>query len=87
MHLVVNPHLNRVCTVSYTHLLEYKAQQMASDALQQGKTYTWEFMLHPNEVADLGMVCGGDVEVYFQYLSWQAPETAALLEHCLLYTS
>lgn len=63
--------------------LEYKAQQMASDALQQGKTYTWEFMLHPNEVADLGMVCGGDVEVYFQYLSWQAPETAALLEQIL----
>lgn len=63
--------------------LEYQAQQMAQKALEQGKTYTWEFKLHPNEVADLGMVCGGDVEVYFQYLSSSAPETAVLLEQIL----
>ncbi len=63
--------------------LEYKAQQMAQDALQQHKSYTWEFKLHPNQVADLGMVCGGDVEVYFQYLNSAAAQTADLLEQIL----
>ncbi len=63
--------------------LEYRAQQMAQEALQQKQTYTMEFKLHPNQVADLGMVCGGDVEVYFQYLDCQAAETAALLTQIL----
>ena len=42
--------------------LEYKSQQMAVEALQKKQSYTMEFKLHPNQVADLGMVCGGDVE-------------------------
>ena len=59
--------------------LEYKSQQMAVDALQKKQSYTMEFKLHPNQVADLGMVCGGDVEVYFQYIDASKPETLALL--------
>ena len=63
--------------------LEYKAQQMSVEALQKKQTYTMEFKLHPNQVADLGMVCGGDVEVYFQYIDCEAPETLPLLEQLL----
>lgn len=63
--------------------LEYKSQQMAMEALQTQKTYTMEFKLHPNQVADLGMVCGGDVEVYFQYLDCAASETGILLQEIL----
>ena len=63
--------------------LEYKAQQMARESLQTKQTYTTEFKLHPNQVADLGMVCGGDVEVYFQYLDNRVRETAQLLHQIL----
>lgn len=63
--------------------LEYKSQQMAAEAIKEKRTYTEEFKLHPNQVADLGMVCGGDVEVYFQYLSAEAPETMETIDGIL----
>ena len=59
--------------------LEYKSQQIAVEALQKKQSYTMEFKLHPNQVADLGMVCGGDVEVYFQYIDASKPQTASFL--------
>ena len=63
--------------------LEYRSQQMARESVRNKQTYTTEFKLHPNQVADLGMVCGGDVEVYFQYIDSQDPQTAPLLQQIL----
>lgn len=51
--------------------VEYIAIQQAKEVLSLKKSYTKGFKLKKNETADLGMVCGGDVVVYFQYISWE----------------
>ncbi|MGI6644130.1 MAG: XdhC family protein [Bacillota bacterium] len=55
--------------------VEYRAEQLAIDALRNRQSYVKGFRLTRNEVEDLGMVCGGDVDVHFQYIS-QADEKA-----------
>lgn len=43
----------------------------ALDALQNGTSSLRAFDLSPNQVNDIGMICGGAVTVYFQYFSPQ----------------
>jgi len=47
--------------------VEYKSQQLAKEVIVSKQSYAKGFVLSPNQVADLGMICGGDVTVYFQY--------------------
>lgn len=49
--------------------VEYLAQKHALRVLEEKTSHAKSYKLHPNEVADLGMICGGDVRVYFQYIS------------------
>ncbi len=49
--------------------VEYQSLLLAKEALRTGKTFTKGFELSPNQNADIGMVCGGSVVVYFQYFS------------------
>lgn len=49
--------------------VEYQAILTAQKALKERCSCIKEFSLTRNQVADIGMVCGGDVTVYFQYLS------------------
>lgn len=51
--------------------VEYRAQQLAEEVLKAKSSRLERFVLRKNEVQDLGMVCGGDVTVYFHYLSAQ----------------
>lgn len=44
--------------------VEYRSVQLAVEAMKQKKSYIEGF-----NVADLGMICGGDMEVYFQYIA------------------
>ena len=49
--------------------VELAATRQAAEVLQSGKTLVRGYRLRPDEVADIGMVCGGDVTVYFQRFS------------------
>lgn len=49
--------------------VEYRAALAAQEALKEKSSCIKEFSLTRSQVADIGMVCGGDVTVYFQYLS------------------
>lgn len=49
--------------------VEYRSEQIALEVLQTGQNRVENFQLRPNEVQDLGMVCGGEVQVSFRYLS------------------
>ena len=49
--------------------VEYRSEQIAREALAAGRSRVERFQLRPNEVQDLGMICGGDVEVSFRYLA------------------
>ena len=64
--------------------VELRSTQLALEALKTGSSHTHAFHLSPNEVEDIGMICGGNVTVYFQYLS---PASLPLVEEiCRLLT-
>ena len=48
--------------------LEYQSTKMAQQQLVERKSRLEHFRLSPNQVADLGMICGGDVDVLFLYV-------------------
>ena len=49
--------------------VEHRSIRAAMDALAGQGNRSEHFRLHPNDVADIGMICGGEVEVFFRYLS------------------
>lgn len=51
--------------------VEYQSEVLAQQLLEEKHNHIKTFILAPNDIADLGMICGGNVEVYFQYLSWE----------------
>lgn len=51
--------------------VELLAAQEALEVLKTGKTHLHAFCLAPDQVASIGMICGGDVTVYFQLLTQQ----------------
>lgn len=58
---------------------EHAAQLAAGQVLRQRHSAFHTFKLHNNEAADLGMICGGEIDVYIQYFSAAQAKTAALL--------
>lgn len=60
--------------------VEYEAGRMALDVLKSRRSFTKGFKLVRGQVADLGMICGGDVIVYFQYVSPDNREFLAICE-------
>lgn len=58
--------------------VEFKSEQIAADVLKEKNSLTEHFLLRKNDVLDLGMVCGGDVTVYFHYIPEGDADTLAL---------
>lgn len=48
--------------------VEYESEQVALEVLRTKKSHTEHYLLRKNQVQDLGMICGGEVFVYFHYL-------------------
>ncbi|MBP1745235.1 MAG: hypothetical protein H6Q58_2213 [Firmicutes bacterium] len=63
--------------------VEYKSTHLAVEALEEKKSYIHGFRLRPNDIADLGMICGGDLEVFFQYIKGNS-ENEALFREIIL---
>lgn len=61
--------------------VEHHSEEAAKKVLESKDSHTEHFTLRKNEVQDLGMICGGDVNVYFQYISAMEPQNIALLQH------
>lgn len=60
--------------------VEYRSQQMASQVLENKCSFVESFRLHSGDVANLGMICGGAVDVYFRYISAEDKTIFALTE-------
>lgn len=48
--------------------VEHRSELMAMELLNKKQSELHEFKLHTNTIEDIGMICGGDVTVYFQYI-------------------
>ena len=53
--------------------VEFRAEEIAQEVLKNKCSKSEKFILSPNDVADLGMICGGNVVLFFQYCSWLDP--------------
>lgn len=53
--------------------VEYRAECMALDILEKKESCEHEFRLNHKDVENIGMICGGDVTAFFQYLDHNDP--------------
>lgn len=60
--------------------VEYRSEIMAAEVLAEQRSRLKFFCLTKNEILDLGMICGGDVHVYFRYIPKGDAATLALVE-------
>lgn len=58
--------------------VEYQSERIALEVLQTGRSRIEKFMLHKNQVRDLGMICGGSVVVYFHHIPGGSQDVIAL---------
>lgn len=59
----------RICGTIGGGAVEYRSEQLAQEVLQSRKSCEQSFLLSKNDVQDLGMICGGDVQVFFHFLA------------------
>lgn len=49
--------------------VEHESIRIAQEAIRGQRNTEQHFMLSRNDVADIGMICGGNVDVFFRYIS------------------
>ena len=63
--------------------VEHASIELAAQLLREGRSRRKHFILTENEAADIGMICGGDTDVYFQYVSGDDGNALRLFEEIL----
>lgn len=64
-------------------IVEYQAVQMALELLQEKQSCLRRFSLTREEAAGVGMVCGGNVMVYFQYIDGERKNLTGFCDQVL----
>ena len=77
----------RICGTIGGGAVEYRSEQLALGALENQASQEQYFSLTREDVQNLGMICGGDVKVFFHYIPagdgdtlWLCREALGLLE-------
>ena len=60
--------------------MEYRSEQIAAQVLKDKTCHRKDFSLTRNDVEDLGMICGGAVEVFFSYIPAHDSQTLAIAQ-------
>jgi xanthine dehydrogenase accessory factor len=81
-HILIDKN-GRVCGTIGGGPLEYKATEFARDLLERRQSRRKTYRLYQNDEEDLGMRCGGRVDVFFQFIEGGDEKTASLAEECL----
>ena len=63
--------------------VEYRALQMADQVLKEKSASVHQFKLNKDDIQNLGMVCGGEVQVFFQYIPENDKQILKLAELAL----
>jgi xanthine dehydrogenase accessory factor len=72
-----------VCGTIGGGTVEYKSIEYAQKLLEQHQSRRKTYRLHRNDEEELGMECGGDVDVYFQFIKREDEKTIALMKECV----
>ncbi|MEG2007933.1 MAG: XdhC family protein [Oscillospiraceae bacterium] len=70
----------RICGTIGGGAVEYRSEQLAAEVLREGRSGEHDFSLTRDDVQNLGMICGGAVNVFFHYIPAGDPETIALAD-------
>lgn len=70
----------RICGTIGGGPVEYRSEQMALQVLEKKVSSQQEFSLTRDDVQKLGMICGGDVHVFFHYVPAGDGETLSLVQ-------
>jgi xanthine dehydrogenase accessory factor len=81
-HILVDKN-GRVCGTIGGGTLEYKSIQLARSLLEQGQSRRKTYRLYRNDEEELGMLCGGNVDVFFQFIRGGDKKTASLVGECI----
>ena len=65
--------------------IEYLAEELGKTCLKEKRSCTKDYDLSPNEVADLGMICGGQVKLLFQYINPKQQVLAEVLTQLITF--
>ena len=60
--------------------VEHRAEQVARKVLEEKTSLAQDFVLNKNDVQSLGMICGGDVSVFFSYIPPGDKDTLSTIE-------
>lgn len=71
----------RICGTIGGGAVEYRSEQVAAEVLAKKNSEMACFQLRRNEIQDLGMICGGDVSVYFHFIPAGDRAAIALSAH------
>lgn len=69
----------RLCGTIGGGAVEHRSEQLAAEVLRTRASRAERFSLRPGR-ADLGMVCGGDVTVFFRFVAAQDTQARAVIE-------
>lgn len=69
----------RICGTIGGGAVEYRSEQIALQVLEKKVSGQQDFSLTREDVQNLGMICGGDVNVFFHYIPEGDPENLALV--------
>lgn len=67
-HMLIN-HSGRIYGTIGGGAVEYQSEKLAAEILEKGQSLIKSFSLDQGQVENLGMICGGNVLVIFQYIS------------------
>lgn len=73
----------RLCGTIGGGAVEYRSEQIALQVLAKQVSGQQDFSLTRNDVQNLGMICGGDVNVFFHYIPDGDPQTLELVRKAL----
>ena len=73
----------RLCGTIGGGAVEYRSEQIALQVLAKQVSGQQDFSLTRNDVQNLGMICGGDVNVFFHYIPEGDPQTLELVRKAL----
>ena len=73
----------RICGTIGGGAVEYRSEQIALEVLEKKVSDRQDFSLTREDVQNLGMICGGDVNVFFHYIPAGDAETLALVRRAL----
>lgn len=70
----------RLCGTIGGGAVEYRSEQIASQVLEEKASGEYDFSLTKDDIKNLGMICGGAVNVFFKYIPFDDADTLALAD-------